>query len=246
MLADGSAAGQTDRVPTAGPDDENRARAMVAARLGSPVAADEPFVVRRAPARPTAGEVVTLVVPSLARCWWVATAEAPVPRRIRSHLPRAVRTLEEHDLERYDPWRDRWLRDMPTLADALVRLDDLDVVHAEALPSPETPRTLLATGLGGSSTDEDPDAVVAGLVVPPSSGRRGGHLVVLADDPLLADVVPRRDRWDRTQPAILPRRDPAPGDGWDHVWLVHDATGRGWHWDGEGWEPLAGSQGAGQ
>lgn len=168
--------------------------------------------------------------------WLVFCAEPPAIERLEP----ALQDLERHRIRDYHVslmgW---WLRSVPTLRDALESLAAERVVSAQIVEL-RPPRLFLATG--GEDGGGDADTALAALeehlaheahhlAKTAAAEADERHLFVWLDGatpPDCAGVFV----GDSAPP--LPTRAPAVPAPITHVWVVHEQTGRGWHWQRPG------------
>lgn len=181
------------------------------------------------------------------RSWWVTFDGHPVYNGLPERLSEPLRRLETHGVSEFDTashaW---WMRRAPTLSPSVQALEDEHVLYARTLDmkDPHAPPQLFVSATGGF-TYGGPDSALEVLesyllseqlhlnktALEPADER---HLFVwtdLATEEGLARAL--RTTWPAL-PTRAPALDPAP----DHLWLVDEATGLGWHHGPSGWEAI--------
>lgn len=191
-----------------------------------------------------AGEILPLWT---CHSWWVTFDGHPRYTGMAERLSGPLRQLETHGLSEFDrTMHSWWMRISPTLTATVQDLHNNRVLAARILHTrePSEPSQLFISASEGFAYG-GPDGALQVLeaflhteakhlnktVNEPADVR---HLFVWTDmttDEALSRAL--RSTW----PAV-PTRGHNLHPALDHLWLVDDPTGRGWHYGPHGWEPV--------
>ena len=173
--------------------------------------------------------------------WIVTFAGYPRFKGLVQRLYPALQGLETHGLVQYTDQMDWWLERVPTLEDEIAVLNAERVIDAQAMVRRGEVAHLMIMTSGGW-TYGGPDSALELLEARLALDRNHSeklrrqatshkHLWAWVDEEtdrgLARALAPDEQR--------LPARPPELPDGVDQLWVVEEASGRGWFWNGTEW-----------
>lgn len=187
--------------------------------------------------------------------WWLTFEGHPYYAELEKRLGPALQELEFHGLSYYyRPDMAWWMSQVPSLRESIAALNQEQVTAARVLETkvPPPPSYLFVSSSGAWSygganealavletylTDEEKHLTKTS--VEPADVR---HLFVWSDT-ATTNEYSRALSEDRYWP-ILPTRAPNIPHAIDHLWLVYEPTGLGWHWTAlTGWQTIQATEG---
>jgi hypothetical protein len=170
---------------------------------------------------------------------WLLFLGAPPQRDgLRERLEPALQELERHRIRDYHAslmgW---WLSNVPTLREALAALATDQVVGAQVVELRPARLFLAPARKDGHPAPEEALQLVESYLAEEAHHLRKTaaapqperHLFVWVDG-----ATPQRCAAAFLGDSPPPDRDPVLPEGIGHLWVVHEQTGRGWHWQRRG------------
>jgi hypothetical protein len=185
--------------------------------------------------------------PRLRSSWWVVTTGHPHYAELRQHIESALQHLETHHIQYFDEHLTTfWMRQVPTLDEALEVFAQGKVNAARPWPLSSKPATIHLSVSGGWMSDgakgalEEIENYLASDRTADVRSKLGAqrvderHVWVWTDP--FTDGRVRHPLEDPDGRGQLPARRPELPAEITQLWVVDEFTASGWHWsDPNGW-----------